>query len=65
MEPAEMDTGHMIIWLCSLKIVLTALLHCTQNMILSGFLTTVVAITEASQMVYQWVTREQIGVQAK
>lgn len=37
MKLAEMDTGHMIMCLCSLKIVSMALLHYTQNMILSGF----------------------------
>jgi hypothetical protein len=51
-ESGRRGTGRMTIWHCSSKIASTACRPSILNLILSGYLTTVVAMIEAEQMVY-------------
>ncbi len=51
-ESGRKGTGHMTTWPCSLKIASTAYRPSILNSILSGSLTTVVAMIEAEEMVY-------------
>jgi hypothetical protein len=51
-ESGRRNTEHTTTWPCSSKIASTAYKPSILNLILSGSSTTVVAITEAEQMVY-------------